>query len=65
MHKLEKKGIKIKTGELKKETEAVFHIPCHLSNMPEYKPSSVNENLIGEAGLIVDKIKGLKLKPLK
>ena len=62
---LEKKGVKIKTGELKKETEVVFHIPCHLSNMPEYKPSSVNENLIGEAGFIADKILGLKLKPLK
>ena len=62
---LEKKGVKIKTGELKKETEVVFHIPCHLSNMPEYKPSSVNENLIGEAGFIADKIFGLKLKPLK
>ncbi|MHB1545286.1 MAG: (Fe-S)-binding protein [bacterium] len=62
---LEKRGIKIKTGELKKETEAVFHIPCHLSNMPEFKPSSHSENLIGEAGLIADKIKGLTLKPLK
>ena len=62
---LEKKGIKIKTGKLKKETDAVFHIPCHLSNMPKFKPSSVNENLIGEAGFIADKILGLKLKSLK
>ena len=62
---LEKKGIKIKTGELKKETEVVFHIPCHLSNMPKFKPSSANENLIGEAGFIADKILGLKLRPLK
>ena len=62
---LEKSGIEIKKGKLKKETEAVFHIPCHLSNMPEFRPSSANENLIGEAGFIADKIIGLKLKPLK
>ena len=62
---LEKRGVKIKTGKLKKETEAVFHIPCHLSNMEGFKPSSANENLIGEAGFIADKIIGLKLKPLK
>ena len=62
---LEKRGVKIKTGKLKKETEAVFHIPCHLSNMEGFKPSSANENLIGEAGFIADKITGLKLKPLK
>ena len=62
---LEKKGIDIKAGELQKETDAVFHIPCHLSNSPEFKPSSYNEGLIGEAGLIADKIAGLKLKPLK
>ena len=62
---LEKKGVKIKTGKLKKETEAVFHIPCHLSNMEGFKPSSANENLIGEAGFIADKITGLELKPLK
>ena len=62
---LEKRGVKIKTGKLKKETEAVFHIPCHLSNAEGFKPSSANENLIGEAGFIADKISGLKLKPLK
>ena len=62
---LEKRGVKIKTGKLKKETEAVFHIPCHLSNTEGFKPSSANENLIGEAGFIADKIMGLKLKPLK
>ncbi|MHB1697680.1 MAG: (Fe-S)-binding protein [bacterium] len=62
---LEKKGINIKAGKLKKETAAVFHIPCHLSNSSEFKPSSGNERLIGEAGLIADKINGLKLKPLK
>ncbi len=61
---LEKKGVNIKSGELKKETEVVFHAPCHLSNMPEFKPASSNENLIGEAGFIADKINGLKLKPL-
>ena len=62
---LEKRGVKIKTGKLKKETEAVFHIPCHLSNAEGFKASSANENLIGEAGFIADKISGLKLKPLK
>jgi glycolate oxidase iron-sulfur subunit len=62
---LEKKGVKIKTGKLKKEIEAVFHIPCHLSNTEGFKPSSASENLIGEAGFIADKITGLKLKPLK
>ncbi len=62
---LEKRGIKIKTGELKKEIDVVFHIPCHLFDLPEFKPSSYNENLIGEAGFIAGKIKGLKLKPLK
>jgi len=62
---LEKKGVKIKTGKLKKETDAVFHIPCHLSNAAGFRPSSANEKLIGEAGFIADKIAGLKLKPLK
>ena len=62
---LEKRGVKIKTGKLKKEIEAVFHIPCHLSNTEGFKPSSASENLIGEAGFIADKISGLKLKPLK
>jgi glycolate oxidase iron-sulfur subunit len=62
---LEKKGLNVKAGKLKKETSAVFHIPCHLSNSSEFKPSSGNERLIGEAGLIADKINGLKLKPLK
>jgi len=62
---LEKRGVNIKTGKLKKDTDAVFHIPCHLSNLPGFKPSSYSESLIGEAGLIADKINGLKLKPLK
>ena len=61
----EKMGMDIKIGELKNEVEAVFHIPCHLSNLSGFKPSSYNEGLIGEAGLIADKINGLKLKPLK
>lgn len=63
---LEKKGVgTIKTGRLKEETDAVFHIPCHLLNSPGFQPSSDNEMLIGEAGFIADKIDGLKLKPLK
>ena len=62
---LEKNGVNVKAGKLKQETSAVFHIPCHLSNSSEFKSSSENERLIGEAGLIIDKIDGLKLKPLK
>ncbi|MHB8231919.1 MAG: (Fe-S)-binding protein [bacterium] len=62
---LEKRGVNVKAGKLKKETAAVFHIPCHLLNSLEFKPSSGSERLIGEAGLIADKINGLKLKPLK
>ncbi|MFW0884479.1 (Fe-S)-binding protein [Candidatus Acidulodesulfobacterium sp. H_13] len=63
---LEKKGIDmIKMGRLKEETDAVFHIPCHLLNSPGFQPSSYNEMLIGEAGFIADKINGLKLKSLK
>lgn len=62
---MEGKGIKIKKGKLKKETDAVYHIPCHTSNSSEFKPVSRSEILIGEAGLIVDKINGLRLKPLK
>ncbi len=61
----EKIGMEIKSGQLKKETDAVFHIPCHLANAAGFKPSSPNERLIGEAGKIIDKIGGLKLKPLK
>ncbi len=61
----EKMGMGIKKGELKNEVDAVFHIPCHLLNLPGFKPSSYNEGLIGEAGLIADKIADLKLKPLK
>lgn len=63
--KLRKKGIDVKTGKLKNETSVVFHIPCHLSNSSEFKPSSANERQIGEVGLIIDKISGLKLKPMK
>lgn len=62
---LEEKGFNIKTGVLKQQTDAVFHIPCHLSNLSGFKPSSFNEDLIGEAGLIADKINGLNIKPLK
>ncbi|MGC8555100.1 MAG: (Fe-S)-binding protein [Candidatus Acidulodesulfobacterium sp.] len=64
-YELKKHGIDIKKGKLDKETEAVFHIPCHLSNMPDFKPASSYEKFIGEPGLIADKIDGLKLKPLK
>jgi len=64
-NELKKHGIEIKKGKLDKETEAVFHIPCHLSNMPDFKPVTAYEKLIGEPGLIADKIAGLKLKPLK
>ena len=64
-NELKKHGIEIKKGKLDKETEAVFHIPCHLSNMPDFKPVTAYEKLIGEPGLIADKIEGLKLKPLK
>ncbi len=64
-NELKKHGIEIKKGKLDKETEAVFHIPCHLSNMPDFKPVMAYEKLIGEPGLIADKIAGLKLKPLK
>ena len=62
---LEKKSIDIKTGRLEKKTAAVFHVPCHLSNSPGFKPFSAGEKLIGEAGFIADKINGLELKPLK
>jgi glycolate oxidase iron-sulfur subunit len=64
-NELKKHGFEIKKGKLNNETEAVFHIPCHLSNMPDFKPASAYEKLIGEPGLIADKIEGLKLKPLK
>ncbi|MHB1702937.1 MAG: (Fe-S)-binding protein [bacterium] len=64
-NELKKHGIEIKKGKLDKETEAVFHISCHLSNMPDFKPVTAYEKLIGEPGLIADKIAGLKLKPLK
>ncbi|RZV37378.1 MAG: (Fe-S)-binding protein [Candidatus Acidulodesulfobacterium acidiphilum] len=64
-NELKKHGIEIKKGKLDKETKAVFHIPCHLSNMPDFKPVTAYEKLIGEPGLIADKIAGLKLKPLK
>ena len=33
--------------------------------MPDFKPVTAYEKLIGEPGLIADKIAGLKLKPLK
>ena len=64
-NEFKKHGFEIKKGKLDNETEAVFHIPCHLSNMPDFKPASAYEKLIGEPGLIADKIEGLKLKPLK
>ena len=64
-NEFKKHGFEIKKGKLDNETEAVFHIPCHLSNMPDFKPVSANEKLIGEPGLIADKIEGLTLKPLK
>ncbi len=62
---LKKRGINIKQGALKKELDAVFHIPCHLKNSANFIPVSKNENLIGEAGSIIDNINGLNLKPLK
>ena len=62
---LKKKGINIKQGALNKELDAVFHIPCHLRNSANFIPISKNENLIGEAGSIIDNINGLNLKPLK
>ncbi len=62
---LKKKGINIKQGVLSEKLDAVFHIPCHLKNSANFIPVSRNENLIGEAGSIIDDIKGLNLKPLK
>ncbi|MHB1679208.1 MAG: (Fe-S)-binding protein [bacterium] len=62
---LKKKGIKIKQGNLDKKLDVVFHIPCHLKNSADFLPLSKNEQLIGEAGSIIDNINGLNLKPLK
>ncbi|RZD18512.1 MAG: (Fe-S)-binding protein [Candidatus Acididesulfobacter diazotrophicus] len=62
---LKKKGIKIKQGNLDKKLDVVFHIPCHLKNSADFIPFSKNEQLIGEAGSIIDNINGLNLKPLK
>ncbi len=62
---LKKKGIKIKQGDLDKKLDVVFHIPCHLKNSADFLPFSKNEQLIGEAGSIIDNINGLNLKPLK
>jgi glycolate oxidase iron-sulfur subunit len=62
---LRKKGGQIKKGKLQQEISAAFHIPCHLKNADDFKASSKNEKLIGEAGLIIDNIEGLELKPLK
>lgn len=62
---LKKRGVNIKQGILSKEVDAVFHIPCHLKNSANFIPVSKNENLIGEAGSIIDNISGLNLKPLK
>ncbi len=62
---LKKRGVNIKQGMLSKELDAVFHIPCHLKNSANFIPVSKNENLIGEAGSIIDNISGLNLKPLK
>jgi glycolate oxidase iron-sulfur subunit len=62
---LKKKGIKIKQGNLDKKLDVVFHIPCHLKNSTDFLPFSKNEQLIGEAGSIIDNINGLNLKPLK
>ncbi len=62
---LKKKGLPIKQGRVYNQLDAVFHIPCHLKNSADFLPFSKNEQLIGEAGSIVDYIKGLNLKPLK
>ncbi len=62
---LKKRGGEIKKGELKNKLNAVFHIPCHLETPDDFLPSTINENLIGEAGSIFDKIDALELKPLK
>lgn len=62
---LEKNGVKVKEGKLKHEESAVFHIPCHLLPGEDFRPSSADEEKIGEPGFISGKVENLNIKHLK